>query len=132
MGIEGNKRVVQTFMGLFETAAIARALEMMTDDATWEVVGKAHLYDGVGVHTRDQMARGWLKLFETLKGGLQMRVTNMIGEGDFVVAEVRSDATTRTGKRYENDYHFLIAVRDGRIARVKEYTDLMHAAEVFG
>ena len=132
MGIDENKRVVRTFMGLFEGAAITDALDMMTDDATWEVVGKPHLYGGAGVQTKAQMARIWPELFRRLEGGLQMRVTGMIAEGDLVAAEVRSDATTLTGKRYENDYHFLITVRDGRIAKVKEYTDLMHSAEVFG
>jgi ketosteroid isomerase-like protein len=132
MSTEENKRVVQAFMDLFEGAAIMDALDLMTDDATWQVVGKPHLYGGAGVKTKAQMARIWPELFATLEGGLQMRVFGMIAEGDLVAAEVRSDATTRTGKRYENDYHFLITVRDGRIAAVKEYTDLMHAAEVFG
>jgi ketosteroid isomerase-like protein len=132
MSTEENKRVVQAFMDLFEGAAIMDALDLMTDDATWQVVGKPHLYGGAGVQTKAQMARIWPELFARLEGGLQMRVIGMIAEGDLVAAEVRSDATTRTGKRYENDYHFLITVRDGRIAAVKEYTDLMHAAEVFG
>jgi ketosteroid isomerase-like protein len=33
---------------------------------------------------------------------------------------------------YPNACQFLITVRDGTIARVNEYTDLMHAAKVFG
>lgn len=132
MSIEANKRVVQTFMALFEHAAVNDALDMMTDDATWEVVGKPHLYGGAGVHTKAQMARIWPELFEKLDGGLAMQVTGMIADGHQVAAEVRSDAITVTGKRYENDYHFLVTVRDRRIARVREYTDLMHAAEVFG
>lgn len=127
-----SKRVVRTFMDLFEHAAVDDALAMMTDDATWEVVGKPHLYAGAGVHSKAEMARSWPELFAKLDGGLRMRVTGLIAEGDQVSAEIRSDAITRTGKRYENDYHFLIAVRDGRIARVKEYTDLMHAAEILG
>jgi ketosteroid isomerase-like protein len=131
IGIEDNKRVVQAFMDLFERAAIADALAMMTDDAAWEVVGKPHLYGGAGVQSKAQMAHIWPALYAKLDGGLQMRVTGMIAERELVAAEVRSDATTITGKRYQNDYHFLITVRDGRIARIKEYTDLMHAAEVF-
>ena len=49
-----------------------------------------------------------------------MRVTGMIAEGDSLAADVRSHAATRTSKRYENDYHLLMEVRDGRIAAFKD------------
>jgi hypothetical protein len=61
-----------------------------------------------------------------------MRVTGVIAESDSVAAEVRSHAPTTFGSVYANEYHFLITVRDGRIAAVRKYTDLMHAADVSG
>jgi hypothetical protein len=42
---------------------------MMTDDATWEVVGKPHLFAGAGVKTKTDMARIWPDLLERLDGG---------------------------------------------------------------
>ena len=44
--------------------------------------------------------------------------------------EVESDTETNTGRGYNNFYHFLIRVRDGKIASVKEYLDTMHANKV--
>jgi ketosteroid isomerase-like protein len=61
-----------------------------------------------------------------------MQVINMIGEGDSVAAEARSYATTKTGKVYQNEYFILFKIRDGKIAVVREYTDLMHVQEIFG
>jgi len=44
--------------------------------------------------------------------------------------EVESHTETNTGRVYNNFYHFLIRVRDGKIASVKEYLDTMHANNV--
>lgn len=132
MRVEQNKHVVQTFCDLFGRSAIDEALDMMTDDATWWINGKPHLFAGSGTRTKAEMAVIWPGLYASLDGGLQMNVLDMIGEGDRMAAEIRSHAVTRTGQVYENDDHMLFTLRDGKIARVKEYTDLMHAAEIFG
>ena len=132
MGIEENKHIVEVFCGHFEHAAIDDVLEMMSDDATWCINGKPHLFPGAGLKTKTEMAQIWRRLYASLNGGLRMNVVSMIAEGDRVAAEVRSHASTKSGKIYENDYHMLVRLRDGKVVEVKEYTDLMHAVEVFG
>ncbi len=132
MNTDDSKQVVQAFMDLFERSDITGLLDAMTEDATWEIVGKPELFAGAGVKTKADMARIWPDLYGKLESPLEMRVTGMIAEGDLVAAEVRSHALTKSGRVYANEYHFLITVRDGLIAAVKEYTDLMHAAHVFG
>lgn len=64
--------------------------------------------------------------------GLDMQIVSMIGERDDVAAEARSHATTKTGKVYQNEYFILFTIRDGKISKVREYTDLLHVLEVFG
>jgi uncharacterized protein len=36
----------------------------------------------------------------------------------------------KNGKTYQNKYHFLFQVRDGKIQAVKEYLDTTHANDV--
>lgn len=132
MSIEDNKRIVEAFCGHFAHAAIDDVLAMMSDDATWWINGKPHLFPGAGRKTKAQMAQAWHDLYAALDGGLRMQVVDMIAQGDHVAAELRSHAVTRRGKTYANDYHMRFTLRDGKIVEVKEYTDLMHAAEVFG
>ncbi|MGE7991111.1 nuclear transport factor 2 family protein [Pseudomonas sp. NPDC089554] len=132
MSTEENKRIVETFCAHFEHAAIDAVLEMMSEEATWWVNGKPHLFSGAGLKTKAQMAQLWPALYTSLEGGLRMEVVSMVAEGDRVAAELRSHAVTTHGKRYENDYHMLFTLRDGKVVQVKEYTDLMHATEVFG
>ncbi|WP_459614249.1 nuclear transport factor 2 family protein [Bordetella sp. 2513F-2] len=132
MSTEENKRTVVVFCGHFARAAIDDVLDMMGEDATWWVNGKPHLFSGAGVKSKAEMERVWHGLYALLDGGLRMDVLAMIAEGNRVAAEVRSHAVTRRGKIYENDYHMLFTLRDGKIVQVKEYTDPMHAVEVFG
>lgn len=132
MSAEANKLVVKKFNSCFELSAIDEVLGMMTDDATWWVNGKPHLFSGAGTKTKAEMAQIWNDLFASLQGGLKMDVLAMIAEGDLVAAEIRSHAVTKSGKVYENDYHMLFTVLEGKIVQVKEYTDLMHAVEIFG
>ncbi len=49
--------------------------------------------------------------------------TRVIDGGDVVVVQARGRSVTRDGKRYDNDYAFVIHFRDGKIARYEEYCD---------
>jgi len=48
------------------------------------------------------------------------------------VALQQLNATTRKGATYENQYCWVYSCRDGRIARLDEYVDTLHAALVLG
>ena len=64
--------------------------------------------------------------------GASFEMTGIIAEGDKVAAEAHMTATTATGAVYDNLYHFLFTVEDGRISRMKEYMDTHHAKVTFG
>jgi uncharacterized protein len=66
-----------------------------------------------------------------LKDGLKMTVTGSVAEGDQVAIEVESSGDLRNGRQYRQQYHFLIAFRDGKIASVREYLDTHHAFDVW-
>lgn len=104
----------------------------MTEDATWWVNGKPHLFPSAGTMTKAEAALMFRKMLDAYVDGLKMTVINMIGEGENVAAEARSYAITILGKTYRNEYFFLFEFRNGKIASVREYTDLMHVQETFG
>lgn len=131
MNPQDNKRIVEDFLGEFDNRNVPKLLGMMTDDATWWVNGNPELFSGARTHSKPEIAKVWQSLFDGLRGGLAMRSVSMIAEHDRVAAEVTCHATTKSGRDYENDYNFVFVVRDGRIAGVREYTDLLHAAETF-
>jgi uncharacterized protein len=132
MSIEDNKRIVREFCDHFKTSNAEGLIDGMTDDATWWVNGKPHLFSSAGTKTKSEAANMFRSMFSAYTNGLDMVVTNMVGEGDSVAAEARSQATTKSGKLYQNEYFILFMIRDGKIASVREYTDLMHVRETFG
>jgi ketosteroid isomerase-like protein len=131
MSIQDNKRIVADYLARFGRADIQGVLAVMADDATWWVNGRPELYPDAGTRTKAEMAEAWRELYELLDGPLTMDPLSMVAEDDHVAAEVRSQAVTKTGRVYENYYHMLFTIRDGKIFGVREYTDLLHPLAVF-
>ena len=66
-----------------------------------------------------------LRRLAAQRDGLNWAAEQTAGlEGDVV------DFGLGNGRTYNNEYHFLIEIRDGKIAAVREYLDTMHTADV--
>jgi ketosteroid isomerase-like protein len=78
------------------------------------------------------MERIWGGLFRHMKDGLEMTVIGMVAEGDKVAAEIRSHAELTDGRLYENQYHMLFTLRQGKIVEVREYADTLLIVHLFG
>jgi ketosteroid isomerase-like protein len=127
---QANKAVVSRFIDVFSSGDVPALIAMMTDDSTWWVSGRI---DGLsGTYPRDEFARlveGAKAAYKT--GALKITPSGMVAEGDKVAVEAESWAETVDGRVYNNYYHWLVTVRDGKIAAVKEYMDTMHAKQTF-
>jgi uncharacterized protein len=132
MSVEDNKRIVREFCDRFRTSNVEGLLRAMTEDATWWVNGKPHLFPSAGTKAKAAVGNMLRNMFAAYSDGLDMKIINMIAGGDGVAAETRSHATTHSGKVYANEYFILFKIRGGKIASVREYTDLMHVQETFG
>lgn len=132
MTILENKQAVLDFCAHFKKAAIPDLLDAMSEDATWWIIGKPHLFAGAGTKSKADMKRIWGNLFRHMKDGLEMNIIGMIAEGDKVAAEIRSYADLIDGRVYENQYHMLFTHRRGKIVEVREYADTLLIAKMFG
>ena len=56
----------------------------------------------------------------------------MTAEGGRVALEAESHGVHKSGRKYNNHYHFLFKIRDRKIAEIREYADTQHAREVLG
>jgi uncharacterized protein len=127
MSAEDNKRFI---LGFFEDLTAGKGdavLGAMADSATWWVLGNFPLS---GTKTKAQFAELIGQLGSKIDGGLRVTPTGLTAEGDRVAVEAESFAKMKNGKTYQNKYHFLFIVRDGKIQSVKEYLDTIHANEV--
>ncbi len=126
MSIEDNKKLASEFFARFSANDIAGALDTMTDDATWRIAGKPGQLPAAGVYSKEQIARVFYNMAGQLKDGLKMTVKGLIAEGDKVAVEVESYGELQNGRVYNNEYHFSMTIRDGKISEVREYLDTQH------
>jgi ketosteroid isomerase-like protein len=126
MSIEQNKKLVVELFARFSANDIAGALDTLTDDATWWIAGKPEQLPAAGAHSKEQIARLFHNMADRLKDGLKMKVKGAIAEGDKVAVEVESYGELRNGRTYNQQYHLLMTIRDGKISAVREYLDTQH------
>ena len=130
MSIEANKKLVAEFFAHFKRKEVQQVLDKMAPDATWWIGGKVELFPLAGTKTKAEIGELLMSLVPTTKDGLSITPHGMVAEGDKVAVEAESFGVLGNGRTYNNFYHFLITVRDGKIAAVKEYLDTMHTADV--
>lgn len=126
MSVEENKHLAHQFIGRFTASDIAGALDLMTDDATWWIAGKPDQLPAAGLYNKEQIARLLYNMVSELPNGLKMTVKSLVAEGEKVAMEAESYGELRNGRVYNQEYHFLITIRDGRIKAVREYLDTQH------
>jgi ketosteroid isomerase-like protein len=128
---EDNKRSAVELFARFNASDIPGVLALMRDDVTWRVPGKPELSPVAGIYNKERLKRLFERMLAQLEGGLRMTVLGILAEGNDVAVEVESQGDLRNGRKYRQQYHFLITFRDGRIASVREYLDTHHAFDVW-
>lgn len=100
--------------------------DLLADDATWWIAGKPDGLPAAGQYSKERIARLLRNMASQLPNGLKMTVKNLIAEDDKVALEAESYGELQNGRVYNQQYHFLLTVRDGRIKVIKEYLDTQH------
>ena len=127
--IEANKKLVMEFHEVFSTGDVDKILSYMAPTATWWVAGTLELS---GTYDVDGMRELFSGVASGVKGGaIRLTPNGVTAEGERVAVETESYAELNNGRVYNNLYHFLFIVRDGKIHEVKEYLDTVHTHEVF-
>jgi ketosteroid isomerase-like protein len=122
-----NKKIVLGFFENLDTGNVAAALDALSDSATWWIQGSFPLS---GTRTKAQFIELLGQIGSQIDGALSLKVKGLTAEGDRVAVEAESHARMKSGKTYQNKYHFLCEVRGGKIRAMREYLDTMHANEV--
>lgn len=128
--IEANKRIALEFLAASAIHDPAVVDRLMTEDSTYWVAGKPHLFPYAGVQTKTQIV-AYMATPSIFPAGLKQTIGAVTAEADRVAVEVEVDGLTAAGRHYNNFYHYLFTFRGGRISGIKEYVDSYHAAEIF-
>lgn len=124
---EANKKVALTFLHALCGGDAETLKTVIADDivailpGTSNIAGTRRLAEIFGV----------CAMFPKIsRNGLQVKVLNVTAEDDRVAIEWEGECALLNGKNYNNVYHMLFFVRDGKVARMKEYLDTKLADEV--
>jgi ketosteroid isomerase-like protein len=126
MSIEENKNLVRQFMDCFNHGDLAGALNLMGEDATWWIAGRPEQLPAAGLYDKEKIGRLLVNMGSQLADGLKMTIKNILAEGDRVALEAESYGALQNGRIYNQQYHFLMTIQDGKIAAIKEYLDTQH------
>jgi ketosteroid isomerase-like protein len=127
--MEENKQLVLNFWDAFSNSRFDEALAMVAEDATWWVAGTT---DISGSFTKAEFSDLVKGIGENAPNGIKITPGHITAEGDRVAMEAESYGEISNGKVYNNFYHMLHTIRDGKLVSVKEYMDTQHVQDVFG
>lgn len=114
MTIQDNKAIATTLLEALALGDIGRAETLLHDDATWWVLGfgtfdRATLLAATTAATGGATAR-------------EYKVTGITAEGSRVAVEAEG-AFTFPDRTYQNRYHIVVIVEDGKVRSGREYCD---------
>jgi uncharacterized protein len=126
-----SKDICRQLFERFTAGDVDGVLSLLADDVVWTIPGKRESNPVAGDYDKERLRGLFTRMQAALENGLTMTVTGMVAEDDRVAAEVESSGDLRNGRQYRQRYHFLMVVRDGRIATVREYLDTQHVMDVW-
>ena len=120
-----NLDLVGTFRAMVADQGPAAAIAAHgTDDFIWWASGHGEIQDSVDAVMAIMRAN-----YD--ERGMQWTTIGATADGDRVALEAVCKVTLKNGAVYNNQFHFLFQIRDGRIAVMKEYHDTAHANEIW-
>ena len=128
MDCEVTKDIVKNAWKAFATRDPAQIEAVFTPDAIWHAppgnaTGVALGYTQFDL-TREVIVRFLAQELGTLfVADVQSMPRSLTAEGARAILETTFRARLSNGRHYENDYCFVIDVKDGRIHRMREYMD---------
>jgi ketosteroid isomerase-like protein len=127
MSSEENRRIVREFFETLSKKDIPRTLDFYAEDGTCWTAGSLPFS---GTSDKKGISEVSNLLLNVFPEGLKFTIKDMIVEGDKVAVEAESNGKHVSGMHYNNQYHFKIVLRDGKIIQFKEYLDTLLAKEV--
>ncbi len=125
-----NKATATRFLQAFGAGDAAALKTLVTADIKVVTKGSADISMTHDYDTIMRLCAAFPQI--TSSGGIRFEFLNLTAEDDRVAVEAKGFSTEITGKQYNNEYHFLIFFRDGKVCLMHEYLDTKLADAVLG
>ncbi len=125
------KERVRNIMSSMSQGRVGPLFDAMAEDVRWRWMGVgqwSRTFEGKRLVVDTLFAGAW----ETLSPRSSVEVHRIHGDGDFVVVEHSGRNALDDGRRYDNNYCWVLRFQDGLIQEVREYMDTQLVTETFG
>ncbi|MDZ4727519.1 MAG: nuclear transport factor 2 family protein [Leptospira sp.] len=124
MNTNTNKELIGKFFGYLNEQKMSEAFELFAEDLDWWILGNIPVS---GNYDKRKISMGLKMIFRAFDG-FKFTLGEMTSEENRVSVIAESHAKRKSnGKSYNNHYHFLFTLQEGKIKNVKEYFDTVHA-----
>ena len=123
---EKNKQIAIKFFEALSSGSEAY-LDFYNDDSIIWTAGDNAIG---GTRTKKEIITFAKDILEAFPNGIEFKITGITAENERVAVEVQGDAIHISGKPYNNFYHFLLKIKDGKIIELKEYMDTQLAVKI--
>jgi uncharacterized protein len=126
-----NKQRVQEVMGAMSRGRVAPLFEAMAEDVTWRWMG-VNQWSRTFESKQIVVAKLFGGATDTLGPSSGIEVRRIHADGDYVVVEHSGRNEMPDGRRYDNNYCWVLRFQNGLIQEVREYMDTQLVTETFG
>ena len=128
---EKNEQIVTKFFEVLSSGHLENIRATLHPEASWTPMVKG--VPGEGVHEpRDVIVDEFLApvrgIFED--GDPKTTIKNIFGKGDSVCVESFAQGQMKNGNYYDNQYCWVIEVKDDLIYRIREYMDSLYVSTI--
>lgn len=124
---QANKEVALKFLTSLSTGDVETLKSVVSEDVVVTLPGTAKI---AATRYYPEVIAACAMFPQIAKGGIIPTVLNVTAEDDRVAVEWQGSCELNNGQRYDNVYHFLLFIRDGKVYKMKEYLDTKLADEV--
>lgn len=130
MSAAENKKVLQEVFAAWARGDGAAFFKVLAEDVRWTVIGSCPV--SRTYTSRQAFLDGAVKpLSEKLAGPIRTTVRNILAEGDTVVVQWDGNATTKSGKPYNNRYCWVMRLENGEVKEGTAYIDTELVSELW-
>jgi len=121
-----NKQITIEFFEALSTGS-NKYLDFYTDDSIIWTAGNNSIG---GTRTKKEVITFAENILSAFPSGITFNIAGITAEEDRVAVEISGEAIHASGETYNNQYHFLLRIKDGKILELKEYMDTQLAAKI--
>lgn len=122
-----NKQRTRDYFDAVDRNDTKAILDIYADDGVLEVMGSTLIS---GTFTKSDLRQLAGTVLDAFPDGLKYKVVSLVAEDDCVAVEAQSSGMHSSGQLYENQYHYLMRWRDGKLIHAKEYADTELATDI--